>query len=133
MYIFVLFDIFRGHYTQSIKIINLNTTNNKEIASYSINHPVLGIGEGNNGCFSIPCQSFILTVIASDEGGWDHVSVSLKTRTPRYHEMCFIKELFFKEEETAVEFHVPQSKHINNFEYCLHLWRNQREGHKLPP
>lgn len=108
--------------------------NNKEIERYRKQHPLYpDRGAGNNGFFLIPYQSYELCIIASDEGGWDHVSVSLKNRIPRYYEMCFIKDLFFKEDEIAVEFHVPKDKHINNFENCLHLWRNQKEGHKLPP
>lgn len=107
--------------------------NNKEIEKFMVLHLVLGMGEGNNGAFLIPYKSHDLAVISSDEGGWDHVSVSLRNRIPNYFEMCFIKDLFFSPEETVVEFHVPKDKHVNNFKNCLHLWRDQKDGHKLPP
>lgn len=89
--------------------------------------------DGNNGLFEIPYQSFTLMVIASDGEGWDHVSVSLRNRTPNWGEMCFIKDLFFSEEETVVQYHPPKSEYVNNHENCLHLWRPQNETIPLPP
>jgi hypothetical protein len=47
---------------------------------------------GNHGAFTIPFESFILHVIASDGQGWEHVSVSLSHRTPNWREMCFVKD-----------------------------------------
>lgn len=107
--------------------------NNEEIKKYIICHPILGMGKGNNGAFMIPYQSMELTVITSVGQGWEHVSVSLKNRIPNYFEMCFVKDLFFDENETVVQFHVPKEKHVNNMKNCLHLWRDQRNGHLLPP
>ena len=54
---------------------------------------------GNNGAFVIPLKGDTLTVIVSDQDGWDHVSVSLQKRCPSWNEMCFIKDLFFDPEE----------------------------------
>jgi len=56
---------------------------------------------------------------------WEHVSVSIpgKHRCPDWSEMCMVKDLFWPEEETVVQFHVPKSEHVNNHEFCLHLWR----------
>ena len=61
---------------------------------YRIREGVLGSKEaiGNNGAFTIPFESFILHVIASDGQGWEHVSVSLSHRTPNWREMCFVKD-----------------------------------------
>ena len=47
--------------------------------------------------------------------------------------MCFVKNLFWGEDETVVQFHPPKSEYVNNHPYCLHLWRNTRTGYKLPP
>ncbi len=45
---------------------------------------------------------------------WDHVSVSTTERCPNWPEMCFIKDLFFDEEETVMQLHPPRSQWINN-------------------
>lgn len=94
---------------------------------------MMGKGEGNNGAFIIPYKSFTLLVITSDGEGWDHVSVSLRNRCPNWDEMCFIKDLFFESEETVIQLHPPKSVYKNVHNYCLHLWRNQKEDYKLPP
>lgn len=78
---------------------------------------------GNNGAFQISFESFELTVIASDGEGWEHVSVSLKDRTPSWKEMCFIKDLFWEEDECVLQFHPPKKEYINHHDYCLHLWK----------
>ena len=46
-------------------------------------------------------------VVFSWEGGWDHVSVSFRNRTPTWEEMAEIKKLFFSPEEVCVEYHPP--------------------------
>lgn len=81
-----------------------------------------------------PCGSFYLgrgsatlLCLVSDGGGWDHVSVSLKTRTPTWAELEFVRRAFFKDDETVMQLHVPSSDHINNHDNCLHLWRPQTD------
>jgi hypothetical protein len=37
----------------------------------------------------------VFKIIVGDDGGWDHVSVSLGKRTPTWDEMCWVKNLFF--------------------------------------
>ena len=71
---------------------------------------------------------------ADDMGGedWDHVSVSLAGRCPTWEEMCFIKELFFKPDEPAMQLH-PVKDYVNNHPYCLHLWRPLNAEIPLPP
>ena len=54
---------------------------------------------------------------------WDHLSASLADRCPTWEEMEFLKRLFFKPQETAMQLHVPTSAHISNHPYCLHIWR----------
>lgn len=82
--------------------------------------------DGNNGCFQVPAEgggrSF--TVIASDGMGWEHVSVSISNnRTPRWEEMCFIKDMFWDEEDCVVQYHPPKADYVNNHAFVLHLWR----------
>lgn len=65
--------------------------------------------------------------------GWEHVSVSCKNRCPNWPEMSFVKDLFWRGDETVVQFHPPESEYVNNHPYCLHLWRDTNSEHKLPP
>lgn len=83
------------------------------------------IGNHETGVFSVPhpATGVTLRVIASVGLGWDHVSVSLPNRCPNWPEMSFIARLFFREDEAAVQFHVPASDHVNFHPYCLHWWR----------
>lgn len=64
--------------------------------------------------------------------GWEHVSVSTARRTPNWEEMCFVKGLFWSDDETVIQFHPPRSEYVNQHPHCLHLWRH-KDGHKLPP
>jgi hypothetical protein len=92
-------------------------------------------GDSTCGCFAIPSpiDGQKLGVIASAGGGWDHVSVSRSNRCPNWPEMEFVKRHFFKEDETAMQLHVPPSEHINMHPYALHLWRPQNVEIPRPP
>ena len=80
---------------------------------------------GNNGQFMVRSLKlkYPLFCQSSDGAGWEHVSVSLNTRTPTWEEMCFIKSIFWDEEDCVMQLHPPKSEYINNHNYCLHLWR----------
>lgn len=84
---------------------------------------------GNTGAFIIQCfamgRHLNLKVIASFGGGWDHVSVSCPDRCPTWEEMCYVKDLFFDDEECVVQFHPPKSQYVNYHPRTLHLWRPQ--------
>ncbi len=82
-------------------------------------------GDESCGAFLLPSpiDGQKLRVIASNGEGWDHVSVSRATRCPNWPEMCHVKGLFFRDDECAMQLHVPESDHVNNHQYCLHLWR----------
>ena len=79
----------------------------------------------DGGMFILRCNKTgaDLRVVASWWFGWDHVSVSTKKRIPNWDEMEFVKRTFFRDDETAMQLHVPPSDHINCHPYCLHLWR----------
>lgn len=82
---------------------------------------------GNNGAFLVPSgwpfPTAQLRVIASDNAGWEHVSVSLYDRCPTWDEMCEVKSLFWAPEDRVAQFHPPQSEYVNCHPFCLHLWR----------
>lgn len=90
------------------------------------------------GWFEIPYKSTKLFVMAceadADKGyPWDHVSVSTSSRCPNWEEMCFVKGLFFDDEETVVQFHPKKSEYVDRCKYALHLWRHVCDEHVLPP
>lgn len=92
------------------------------------------LGDSVGGVFRVRCQTGVtVAVVASSGEGWDHVSVSLRSRCPIWDEMEEVKRLFFKDDETAVQLHVPPALHINVHPYCLHLWRPHGMTLPLPP
>lgn len=93
------------------------------------------VGDHETGMFwiSSPIDSSSLKVIASSGDGWDHVSVSRRNRCPNWPEMEYVKRLFFKEDEAAMQLHVPPKDHVNCHPYCLHLWRPLNVEIPRPP
>jgi hypothetical protein len=83
-------------------------------------------GYGNNGAFIItsPYRS-TLFIVASDELGWEHVSVSInrQKRCPTWQEMHWVKTLFWRDDECVVQYHPPEADYVNCHPYTLHLWR----------
>ena len=79
-----------------------------------------------------------LLVIASNGHNWDHVSVSRKLKngidkTPNWEAMSFVKDLFFLNNETVIQFHPEKTSYVNLHPNVLHLWRSQLHEHILPP
>jgi hypothetical protein len=93
-----------------------------------------GVGDHGCGAFRVPSDvdRMELLVVASDGSGWDHVSVSRYDRIPTWPEMEQIKRLFFKDDETAMQLHVPPADHVSCCKFCLHLWRPQNEAIPRP-
>jgi len=89
--------------------------------------------DGKNGAFLVPIGRKEIFVIISDGAGWDHLSASLRSRTPTWEEMNFLKDLFFEDEETVVQYHPKKSEYVNNHDFCLHLWRKHGYEFQLPP
>lgn len=75
------------------------------------------------------------SVIWSFGGGWEHVSVCPRKRkyVPTWDDMCKLKDMFFRDEETAVQYHPAKSEYVNNLPNCLHLWRPINETLPVPP
>ena len=87
------------------------------------------------GAFALrsPIDDRELRVIASNGEGWDHISVSLANRCPRWSEMEHVKRLFFFPLEVAMQLHVAIDDHISHHPFCLHLWRPHEGAIPLPP
>lgn len=89
-------------------------------------------GYGNNGFFIIPhyrINNYEFRIQASDGMGWEHVSVSigevgkLQKRCPTWEEMCWIKNMFWSEDDCVIQYHPAKSEYVNMHPYVLHLWR----------
>lgn len=87
------------------------------------------IEDGNNGLFVIPQGGYYFQCIVSDRMGWEHVSSTLRfknsgiSNNPSWDEMCYIKSLFWDEEDMVIQYHPAKSDYINNHPHVLHLWR----------
>jgi hypothetical protein len=92
-------------------------------------------GDETCGCFRVPSpiDGQALTIVTSSEDDWEHVSVSRSNRCPNWPEMEHVKRLFFKDDETVMQLHVPVSEHINMHPYTLHLWRPLKASIPRPP
>ncbi|WP_456725921.1 DUF7694 domain-containing protein [Bradyrhizobium sp. USDA 3397] len=91
-------------------------------------------GSGPCGHFLVqgPCGCQ-LNITALVRPGWEHVSVSTLRRCPNWEEMCFVKDLFWDEEECVMQLHPPHSQYVNNSRYCLHLWKPINRDIPMPP
>lgn len=89
----------------------------------------------DGGCGIVQHGKLHASVIWSFGGGWDHVSVApfRSNYTPGWNDMCWIKDLFFKPDEVAVQYHPAKSEYVNIKQNCLHLWRPQTENMPTPP
>jgi hypothetical protein len=84
--------------------------------------------DGANGMFRIPKWGKTFRCIVSDglDGtGWEHVSVSKegKQTCPTWEEMDWVKNVFWRSDEVAIQIHPAKSENISYADYCLHLWR----------
>lgn len=75
------------------------------------------------------------SVIWSNGAGWEHVSVAPYNRriVPSWDDMCRLKDMFFREDETVVQYHPAKSEYVNNVPNCLHLWRPTEAEMPTPP
>lgn len=93
---------------------------------------------GNAGGFVLPMQGkmvgFYFLCIASDGMDWEHVSVTVlgQPRCPTWEEMCYIKSVFWDEDQAVMQLHPPKEDWVNNHPYCLHLWRPMKAQIPLP-
>ena len=85
-----------------------------------------GPPQTNYGFFVIPQQGGPDLRCQVAQGiGWDHVSVSTRLRTPTWEEMCRVKDLFFRDDEVAVQYHPAKADYVNIHPHCLQLFRPQ--------
>lgn len=92
---------------------------------------------GTTGAFVVagPC-AVDLKIVSSgvwDNLNWEHVSVSCKNRCPNWKKMCFVKDLFWTENEVVMQLHPAKKDYVNCHEFCLHMWRPTDQAIPLPP
>lgn len=90
------------------------------------------------GAFYLTCPATraVLFVMAGDAADWpfggvpfEHVSAHARPtptsprRCPTWEEMCWLKGLFFRDDEWVVQYHPAAADHVNHHEHVLHLWR----------
>lgn len=81
------------------------------------------------GAFIIPAlfNNRELAVIASNRELWEHVSVHAFRRrdsyTPTWDEMCYVKSLFWDDENVVMQLHPKKREYRNMHPNVLHLWR----------
>lgn len=61
------------------------------------------------------------------------MSVSRTNRCPNWPEMDHVRKLFFVDDETVMQLHVPSAGNISYHDYCLHMWRPQDVEIPRPP
>jgi hypothetical protein len=75
------------------------------------------------GIIELPTKVKASICVGRNEAGWEHVSIDLyKHRLPTWEEMCYVKNIFWDEEEEVVQIHPRKSEYVNMAE-ALHLWR----------
>lgn len=107
----------------------------KTLSQFLLNSKIDGPPMLVDGAYAIAhpkIKDYYIQIIASTGMGWEHVSITLRERgnkgafikrCPVWAEMCYVKDLFWDDEETVVQYHPPKSEHVNNHPFCLHLWR----------
>jgi hypothetical protein len=94
------------------------------------------------GCFYIPYgpqTTFCIIACDGEQTDWEHVSVHAidprnnKVRTPSWDGMCFVKNQFWGEDETVIQFHPKKSDYVNQHPNTLHLWKHTKGEQPTPP
>jgi hypothetical protein len=90
---------------------------------------------GWNGCFLVPMEGEMWHVMIADGMGWKHLSIKNAQRRilPPWNVMCRVKELFYADDEWAVQFHPAREDYVNDHPGVLHLWCPLNESLPKPP
>lgn len=111
-------------------------------------HPIYRTedSDGMTGFFVIPLSEDTYALIIASPGcaemPWDHVSVrigikkyhgKIAERIPTWEEMCLVKEIFWSDEECAVQFHPKSADYVNCHPMVLHLWKPSDREFPVPP
>jgi len=119
--------------------------NNLDLNQYRIRRGELSSPDsyGMAGAFLIPIGLKRRAVVVSCNGdigtGWEHVSVHIISgkkkhqETPTWNDMCYIKNMFWSDDEIAIQIHPKKTDYINVHNHTLHLWRSLNQELLTPP
>ena len=98
---------------------------------------------GNNGAFIMPAidAGWWLMIIASDQDGWEHVSVHAYkpartgnvNRLPSWPEMMLIKRTFWGPDDVVMQLAPREADYVNCHPCTLHWWRPINQTIPTPP
>jgi len=102
----------------------------KTVAPMYVSTPEFGFC----GMFRFMLDGRAVRCVASDGGGWRHVSVSIEhdRRCPTWEMMCKVKDLFWDANDMVVQYHPVRSEYVNMVANCLHLWQPYQDGKPQP-
>lgn len=63
---------------------------------------------------------------------WYHVSFSRTGRMPTYDDAALVRRAFFRPASVVVQVFPPESEHVNDHPYCLHLWERLNPPRLIP-
>lgn len=87
----------------------------------------IGITSSQRSEFLIPTITANATISAINfkDDDFEHVMLNPKHRLPTYEEMVSLKDIFWEQEEVAMQVHPAKSQYVNIEKYTLHLWRHR--------
>ncbi len=92
------------------------------------------VNNNDIGFFEIPLKTGRKALVTAERrDGWEHVAVATVDSCPTWGEMCEIKDFFWEDEETVMQYHPKKSKYVNVCPTCLHLWKPLLANIPLPP
>lgn len=88
----------------------------------------------NSMTFVIPLKTekkVALNCLAVWDCGWELVKVSCNKTFPSWEAMCYIKQVFWPDDEAVMQIHLPDSQQIIDAK-TVHLWRPTDQAIPLP-
>lgn len=86
-----------------------------------------GISSSQRSEFLIPTVTKKASISALNfpDDDFEHVMLNPKHRLPTYEEMVLLKDIFWEQNEVAIQVHPAKSQYVNIAMYTLHLWRHR--------
>lgn len=75
----------------------------------------------------------MLNFIFSWGCGFEHLSVSTPIKTPTWEQMCFMKDIFWNDDEVCMQLHPKKEDYVDNMQFCLHIWKPINKEIPTPP
>ncbi len=89
--------------------------------------------DGMGGHYTDVHNNKRLNFIFSYQLGWEHLSVSMPSKTPTWEQMCMMKDMFWNKDEVCIQYHPREEDYVNNHPHCLHIWKPTDVEIPTPP